>query len=548
MKSKRVALWSLALIGMLFSGCGGGGGSAATGTGYYVDEPIENVSFTCGGQSGVTGSDGSFTFEIGKSCSFRVGDILLREVDADSLIDGGTIIEDNVDAARFLLSIDEDGDSSNGIQLPKDLAQILREQNRTAIPNGDELIDFVDELGSKIDGFQGRVIPTEDVIAHIDETREYVQELNIKVILGGKTFYGVNNNDDGIVEVSFNKDLTSLTYKDPNGESGSDTISVQGYKLTFGDGSYSVIKSFTNKLVVLSDYGPDGTFEGTTRLYVDRADAQKYYDEHHQNDSSSGENLASTKDVRDMAGYTLLIEDEDQIASFKQMAFIFEDNCNVEVNDLEHKCHVRIVETKDTNDQFVYDATYVIKDNGPSLRFLETKSLDGIKGWAVQIDDNWHFIFPGFVLKVVENKNNGIVINDREPQADNALTVEKVEDLFGYTITTNTSSVYVEEGGYTLHQKITATFNCDGTFRSVIDGYGVMDNGYRYDMDPDVNEGDRDDMTLSPWGDKVFFGQDNLELDSNHQIKVGDCWSTNSDGSCLNNLIIESITYNGCSQ
>jgi hypothetical protein len=541
---KKMSYYAYALIaGVLLSGCGGGSSSSdinsKIGTGYYVDEPIDGAKYVCGSKSGVTGNDGSFLFEIGQGCSFSVGDIILRNVSAAELVDGISILEDNIDALSFLLAIDIDGDNSNGIQIPEDVVNALAESNITNLPLGDELYDLIDELGSKVDGFNGRVLPTEEVAAHIDSIREQVQTQNIKVLLGGKTFYGIEN-DDGIIEVKFQNDMSSLSYKDPDGETGNEDISVSGYRLNFEDGTYAIMQAFSNTLIVFNEYKADGSSDGSLRLYTDKSDAENYYNSMQQNSDDS--NLIDTKDAREMAGYTLIIDDNDRISvTFKQRAYIFEEDCTVVVNDNDSVCPVRLVETNDNDAQFVYDATYKIKEVGEA-RFLEVDDVSTNQSWVETLDENWHFKVTGFDARIVKNEDNGIVIHNEEPQTDNALTVQSVEDLAGYTISTNTSTINV--GGYDVHQQIAVTFNCDGTFEETIDTYNDQSH-----PEPTISRGDNTDIQI--WDQEFTFTGDNggetLELNANHQIVVGQCWSMNADGTCMNDLVIESITNNTCS-
>jgi len=114
--------------------------------------------------------------------------------------------------------------------------------------------------------------------------------------------------------------------------------------------------------------------------------------------------------------------------------------------------------------------------------------------------------------------------------------------LAGYTISTNTSTINV--GGYDVHQQIAVTFNCNGTFEETIDTYNDQSH-----PEPTISRGDSTDIQI--WDQEFTFTGDNggetLELNAKNQIVVGQCWSTNADGTCMNDLVIESITNNTCS-
>lgn len=118
MKIQTKLLGSAALSALLlagFSGCGSDSSTAAS-TGYYVDSAVEGVDYTTStGLSGITGSDGAFSFHGGDSVTFKIGDLVLRT--QSGLTAGGTIQEDDDETITFLQSIDSDGNANNGITL-----------------------------------------------------------------------------------------------------------------------------------------------------------------------------------------------------------------------------------------------------------------------------------------------------------------------------------------------------------------------------------------------------------------------------------------------
>ncbi len=83
--TKKIMLTTIAMSAVLaLVGCGGGSDSSDSsevGTAYYIDSAVSGVNYTCGSQKGITGIDGAFDFELGKSCTFYLGDIELRSVD-----------------------------------------------------------------------------------------------------------------------------------------------------------------------------------------------------------------------------------------------------------------------------------------------------------------------------------------------------------------------------------------------------------------------------------------------------------------------------------
>ena len=140
------------------------------GTGHYVDAAIKGVTYDCGNQDGVTDENGTFTFEEGKSCIFTLGNIVLRELDPAKLEDKMIVIEDNIDNARLLQTLDNDGDADNGIEITKNVLDAITSSGTNLVPVGD------DELGSFFqniegaEGYSGAMVTIEDAQAHLSQT------------------------------------------------------------------------------------------------------------------------------------------------------------------------------------------------------------------------------------------------------------------------------------------------------------------------------------------------------------------------------------------
>lgn len=121
---------------LVLSGCGGGDSTIAvsnTSTAYLVDSNVSGVGYSCGNQSGTTGTDGSFKYQHGQECTFNIGATSFT-VAADKLSAGKAITpfdifagddEKAVNLARFLQTLDTDGIPDNGIDIsPAARAQI----------------------------------------------------------------------------------------------------------------------------------------------------------------------------------------------------------------------------------------------------------------------------------------------------------------------------------------------------------------------------------------------------------------------------------------
>jgi len=150
-----------------------------TGTGYYVDSAIEGVQYECGDQNGLTDSNGTFTFEEGKRCVFKLEGVLLRQVDAVDLENKMILLEDNINNARLLQSLDNDGDADNGIEISQEILDGLSASDLTAVPIGDaEIKDFFKELGvTDIAGFDGAIKTLDETNEHLKKSKEEIKRL-----------------------------------------------------------------------------------------------------------------------------------------------------------------------------------------------------------------------------------------------------------------------------------------------------------------------------------------------------------------------------------
>ncbi len=203
MKKTSLIISSMAVITLSLAGCGGGGSSttpqtATTDTGYYVDSAVAGVNYICGSQTGTTDKDGKFTFEKGQDCTFELAGITLKKIPSDNLVDNAKVVENNVSVARFLQSIDNDGNPSNGIQITEKISTVLTKalqtENIKTVPDDTIKLDtVVSHIEQEDDSFKGHVVTEEEAQNHLQSTQESI----IKNMLSGKTFYYVKNDDFG---------------------------------------------------------------------------------------------------------------------------------------------------------------------------------------------------------------------------------------------------------------------------------------------------------------------------------------------------------------
>lgn len=126
------SLLSLACAGVLASGvvaCGGdsdGSGTSGTGgevgptaaSGVFLDAEVEGLSYsTDSGITGTTDENGTYTYLPGETVSFSVGGVNLGSVADAPKCTPFDFAAASTNIARFLQSLDADGDPTNGIDI-----------------------------------------------------------------------------------------------------------------------------------------------------------------------------------------------------------------------------------------------------------------------------------------------------------------------------------------------------------------------------------------------------------------------------------------------
>ena len=129
-KKTFASILSLGMI-LLLAACNGGGGGGNstnndnTNTGYFVDSAVSGLAYvTSSGITGITSATGEFSYAPGDTVTFSIGPIEIGQATAADMLTPVSLVP-NADAtndvvvniARFLQSLDADGDPSNGITI-----------------------------------------------------------------------------------------------------------------------------------------------------------------------------------------------------------------------------------------------------------------------------------------------------------------------------------------------------------------------------------------------------------------------------------------------
>ena len=155
-----------AATALMFCGCGQSDSSTTTQStptkiGYLADSAVSGASYTCGSYGGVTGSDGSFLYNEGDTCSFRIGTTSLgsSRVGSDGYILPGdlsgaggadSVSSSTLNIARLLQSLDEDDNPSNGISISTVSHNALQTSMDAKTLNETQLITIVQNTGKSL--------------------------------------------------------------------------------------------------------------------------------------------------------------------------------------------------------------------------------------------------------------------------------------------------------------------------------------------------------------------------------------------------------------
>lgn len=104
-------------------GVGGGNNGSASQQGTFIDSKVEGLEFNAGGLIGSTDADGTFAYDPNTPVTFFVGDIVLGTGEGAPVMTPVSLVSTAHDETsgivtnitRFLMTIDDDRDPTNGI-------------------------------------------------------------------------------------------------------------------------------------------------------------------------------------------------------------------------------------------------------------------------------------------------------------------------------------------------------------------------------------------------------------------------------------------------
>lgn len=136
--------------------------SITTATGYLKDSNVSGLKYVSGNQSGTTGVDGSFTYEVGNRVTFSLGGVTVGTATGkkvvtpvDFVANGSTSLPEVQNIVRFLMLLDEDGVPENGISINPAviaLAENWAEIDFSAVDFAVELVSILTDVQIELPG------------------------------------------------------------------------------------------------------------------------------------------------------------------------------------------------------------------------------------------------------------------------------------------------------------------------------------------------------------------------------------------------------------
>lgn len=172
---------TLVIVLALATACGGGGGSGSGQTGSFVDSPVGGLRYIGPLFSGTTDALGQYQYVPGDQVCFFLGFIPFGCVEARGLVcpidlfpDSDTSDDRVLNVVRFLMSLDLDGDPSNGIDVSHITTVALDagidfDQPGDDFGNDPLVLAFIDAQG-----FDGSLVDAEAAALHLSESLDNI--------------------------------------------------------------------------------------------------------------------------------------------------------------------------------------------------------------------------------------------------------------------------------------------------------------------------------------------------------------------------------------
>ena len=158
--------------------------SVSVKSGSFKDSAVAGINYVSGGETGTTDSDGTFKYEEGGTVTFSVGGVVIgsgppsAEMTPVDIVDGGS--EDNqavVNIARFLQTLDDDGDPTNGIGISSTTSEAIKTTGKsidfnvdaTSFSENTDVLDVVQKVATQT-GREVELVSETKAKSHLQNT------------------------------------------------------------------------------------------------------------------------------------------------------------------------------------------------------------------------------------------------------------------------------------------------------------------------------------------------------------------------------------------
>ena len=251
---------------LLLSACSSGGGNSpdnnATQSGVFIDSPVEGLSYASATLNGTTDADGTFSYETNETVTFSIGDITLGSTSGAAVItpvdmvNGATSETDPVvtNIARFLQTLDDDGNPDNGIMISNTVSNLAAGKNidfmlsTSDFENNGNVQTVVAELTASTSAGARTLVTATQAQTHLNGS--------LIALLSGNYSGSFSGGDTGTFSITIDNDGTITG----TGQGSDETFSISG--AVNSDGTAAAGDATTGASFVMS-INRDGTVSGT---------------------------------------------------------------------------------------------------------------------------------------------------------------------------------------------------------------------------------------------------------------------------------------------
>jgi hypothetical protein len=281
--------WVLLLVAMIgLAACGGGSDDSSTSTdgdtasdgdtstevttatGVFKDSNVSGLSFESGSQSGITDSNGLFTYEVGEPVTFKIGPVIIGQTTGKAVVtpidlvpDGTSSTEEVLNIVRFLMMLDIDSDPFNGIVISEAVRSISENWSQVDFGSSDfesEVASIISDATS-VDGVLHYLPPVDFAQLHIEST--------LRCVFSGGfsgTFDGDDNGQFGVIVEGNSGFVRGFAFSNNSQSivtlSGQTAVSLDQFA-TFVSGDSSTGATYSGSLIPALDINSPDMVKGT---------------------------------------------------------------------------------------------------------------------------------------------------------------------------------------------------------------------------------------------------------------------------------------------